>query len=105
MNGTLLDMLTSSTEATRLQEDPFEAYGEDLCVTERLVVSPLVGVFQPTQSEPAGSRIGVGTVLGSVAGHPVRSPFGGRLMGILAHPGERIRSGQPVAWLQTEHPQ
>jgi biotin carboxyl carrier protein len=37
-----------------------------------------------------------------VKGHstPVHSPFGGRLMGLLAHAGERVREGQPVAWLR-----
>jgi hypothetical protein len=30
----------------------------------------------------------------------VRSPFRGTLMGMLAHPGERLRAGQPVAWLR-----
>jgi biotin carboxyl carrier protein len=31
---------------------------------------------------------------------PVCSPFRGRLIGMLAHPGERLREGQPIAWLR-----
>ncbi len=31
---------------------------------------------------------------------PVSSPFKGELMGMLAEPGERLREGQPVAWLR-----
>jgi hypothetical protein len=31
---------------------------------------------------------------------PVRSPFRGVLAGLLAHDGERLREGEPVAWLR-----
>ena len=31
---------------------------------------------------------------------PVCSPFRGMLIGMLAQPGERLREGQPVAWLR-----
>jgi biotin carboxyl carrier protein len=30
----------------------------------------------------------------------VRTPFAGVVVGFLAHPGERVVSGQPVAWLR-----
>ena len=30
----------------------------------------------------------------------VRSPFTGRLVGMLVSAGERMREGQPVAWLR-----
>jgi biotin carboxyl carrier protein len=30
----------------------------------------------------------------------VRTPFAGRLVGFLAHRGERVMTGQPVAWLR-----
>ena len=29
------------------------------------------------------------------------SPFAGELMGVLAHPGERVQAGQPIAWLRS----
>jgi biotin carboxyl carrier protein len=46
----------------------------------------------------AGDEIGV--VEGPGTSCPILSPFGGTLMGMLAHPGERLRSGQPIAWLR-----
>ena len=81
--------------------------GARLYVSERMVVSPTAGVFNPTSLDilgldsPVGAEIGVGTLLGSVSGTDVRSPFDGRLMGVLAHPGERVQAGQPIAWLRT----
>ena len=46
----------------------------------------------------AGDEIGV--VEGPGTSRPVLSPFGGTLMGMLAQSGERLRSGQPIAWLR-----
>jgi biotin carboxyl carrier protein len=43
----------------------------------------------------------IGFVEGKGHSTPVRSPFGGKLMGLLAHAGERVREGQPVAWLRS----
>jgi biotin carboxyl carrier protein len=78
-------------------------HGERLRVPERMVVAPAVGVFCPTEVE-TGTEIEAGAVLGIVHGpgteYPVCSPFGGTLMGMLAHDGERLREGQPVAWLR-----
>lgn len=45
----------------------------------------------------------IGYVDGIGQSTPVRSPFPGRLMGLLAHAGERVREGQPVAWLRLVH--
>jgi biotin carboxyl carrier protein len=85
--------------------EPQQSTGEALTVSERMIVAPAVGVFRPltavaaegddvTQGQPIGVVEGPGTAT------PVRSPFAGRLAGILAHPGERLREGQPVAWLR-----
>jgi biotin carboxyl carrier protein len=30
----------------------------------------------------------------------VRSAFAGWMMGLMVHDGERVREGQPVAWLR-----
>ena len=74
--------------------------GEHLYVSERVVISPGPGIFEPADAELApGSGIEVGTLLGTVSGVEVRSPFAGRLEGTLAHPGERVQTGQPIAWL------
>ena len=75
--------------------------GEHLYVSERVVISPGPGIFEPAPELDldTGTAIEVGTLLGTVAGIEVRSPFAGRLEGALAQPGERVQTGQPIAWL------
>jgi len=75
--------------------------GELLYVSERVVISPGPGIFQPADRFDlrAGTPIEVGTLLGTVNGSEVRSPFAGRLEGALAQPGERVQTGQPIVWL------
>lgn len=75
--------------------------GEHLFATERVVVSPAAGLFTPTVGLTEGSLVEVGTVLGTVNGVEVRSPFAGLLQSYLAVAGERITNRQPVAWLRT----
>lgn len=72
--------------------------GEHLYMSERVVVSPATGIFEPV---PLAATIEVGEVVGTVGGADVRTPFAGALMGLLALPGERVVTGQPVAWLRT----
>jgi [acyl-carrier-protein] S-malonyltransferase len=75
--------------------------GEHLYVSERVVISPGTGIFEPSPDLDltAGTPIQVGTLLGTVSGSDVRSPFAGRLEGALAQPGERVQTGQPIVWL------
>jgi [acyl-carrier-protein] S-malonyltransferase len=77
--------------------------GETLTVAERMIVAPGVGIFRP-HGFAEGIELSAGDEIGIVEGPgtrcPVTSPFDGTLMGMLAHPGERLRSGQPVAWLR-----
>jgi len=77
--------------------------GEWLTGPERMIVAPSVGVFRPLEVA-TGDEIAEGDLIGKVHGpgteSPVHSPFGGTLMGMLALPGERLREGQPVAWLR-----
>ncbi len=82
------------------------SHGERLDAPERVILAPIAGSFRPLAPE-AGSEsddIDEEQVIGFVEGQgqsaPVRSPFGGLLMGLLAHAGERVREGQPVAWLR-----
>jgi [acyl-carrier-protein] S-malonyltransferase len=75
--------------------------GEHLFATERLVVSPGAGVFTPVTDIGEGSRIDVGTVLGTVGTLEVRSPFAGIVQAYIAVEGERLTPRQPVAWLRT----
>ena len=84
--------------------ETMQSSGEALLVPERVIVAPAVGVFRPlaagaddevvTEGQPIGVVEGPGTTT------PVRSPFAGQLVGMLAHSGERLREGQPVAWLR-----
>ena len=92
--------------------------GERLYVSERLVISPCAGIFELSSARGApsaaaiqpsapgatlhvaGSPVQIGDLLGLVSGTEVRSPFAGELMGLLAHPGERVQAGQPIAWLR-----
>jgi biotin carboxyl carrier protein len=82
--------------------------GEELAVLERVVVAPTLGVFRPLPPEVVtteGELVSAGQVIGLLVASgeevPVRSPFSGYLMGMLAVEGERVREGQPVAWLRT----
>jgi len=93
-------------------------HGEELRVPERVILAPALGVFEPSGPDGAslpdeagevatvaeGQLVTEGQVVGVVKTSgkslPVRSAFTGFLMGMLAHPGERVREGQPVAWLR-----
>ena len=76
--------------------------GETIDVVERVIVSPAGGVYEPLD----GSRdVASGDVIGHVAGAgqdrvPVRSPFAGRLMEVVAWHGERVLHRQRIAWLR-----
>jgi [acyl-carrier-protein] S-malonyltransferase len=85
--------------------------GEHFHMTERLVVSPGAGLFEPatglTGYLPGGSGpsidpviIEVGGLLGLVGTTEVRSAFSGTLEGVLVLAGERVTGGQPIAWLR-----
>lgn len=104
--------------------DSWHAYalahqGERLSGSDRVVVSPVAGVFQPhpalaslpgpgalaSASAEAGAGgswgdIGVGDLVGTVGSSEVRTPFAGAVVGFLVHPGERVVGGQPVLWLR-----
>ena len=81
--------------------------GERLLVPERVIVAPAAGRFEPAPPDVVtteGEIVERGQVVGSVKGPgldaPVRSVFRGFMMGLLAHDGERVREGQPIAWLR-----
>jgi [acyl-carrier-protein] S-malonyltransferase len=97
-----------SLVGTLAEDSPLKVYmsahqGEHLYVSERVVVSPAAGVFEPPAAGAldTGACVEVGQLLGSVGQAEVLSPFAGALMGMLALPGERVMGGQPVAWLRT----
>ena len=82
-------------------------HGKELRVPERVILAPALGVFRPAPSESStaeGELVTEGQIVGVIESSgdtvDVRSPFTGSFMGLLAHPGERVREGQPVAWLR-----
>ncbi len=75
--------------------------GEHLFAVERLVVSPAAGVFSPRADLAPGTRIEIGTNIGSVGDAPVLSAFDGVLQAFIAVDGERVTLRQPIAWLRT----
>ena len=75
--------------------------GEHLYATERLVVSPAAGLFEPDSSIEAGTVIKQGSVIGRVGDIEVRSAFAGEVQGYLAFDGERVTARQPIAWLRS----
>jgi [acyl-carrier-protein] S-malonyltransferase len=88
-----------------------ERSGEQFHMTERLVVSPTAGLFEPAhglegylpgrKAAPSGPvLIEVGGLLGLVGSTEVRSAFAGSLEGVLVLNGERVTEGQPIAWLR-----
>ncbi len=89
--------------------------GERFHMSERLVVSPIAGLFEPdpslagltpvsmTPAIPATKvDVEVGSLIGLVGDKEVRSAFAGSLEGILVLRGERVTAGQPVAWLRAK---
>lgn len=79
-----------------------EQGGERLESIERLIVSPVAGVFSRRPDLP--ELVTVGAALGYVQVGteqvPVLSPFAGRLIAIDAVDGERLVPYQRVGWLR-----
>ena len=96
--------------------------GEHLYTSERVIVSPAPGVFEPDVRLAAlestalaeatavpgsgdgiepGSVLAVGDRVGTVGLTDVRTPFDGILVRWLAVRGERVVEGQPVAWIRS----
>lgn len=76
--------------------------GEYLAVAERVIVAPAPGRFVAQVSPGTQLRVGqtVGSVVRSDSETLVRSGFAGQFMGHLAESGERVRDGQPLAWVR-----
>jgi [acyl-carrier-protein] S-malonyltransferase len=92
----LLDWIASATPLA-----PSKHEGEHLFASERIVVSPAAGLFTPTGELAEGAPVAVGTVIGMVGDHEVRSAFAGMLQSYIAVDGERVTARQPIAWLRT----
>jgi [acyl-carrier-protein] S-malonyltransferase len=92
----LLEWVGSGRTAATLAHE-----GEHLFATERLIVSPAAGVFEPVAGLADGARITVGTIIGHLGEVEVRSAFDGVLQSFIAVSGERVTPRQPIAWLRT----
>ncbi len=78
------------------------AFGEHLHVQERMVVAPADGTFEPElESGAIAKNQLIGYVYGPGFRQEILSPFDGEIIGLRAHHGERLRTGEPVAWLRT----
>ena len=86
--------------------------GDDVRITARMVIAPETGTFVPLPPDVVtteGEIVAPGSLLGTVESLgrrvDVTSAFHGFLMGMLALPGERVRAGQPIAWLHAMGPE
>ena len=98
--------------APRIEHQPLpnlvrRPVAENLVVPERVITAPVGGVFQPTPPDSfttEGEIVHRGQIVGTIGDVPaavsVLSPFTGFFMGLLAHAGERVRPGQPLAWVR-----
>lgn len=79
-------------------------HGERFYASERLIVADTAGVFTPSANvvSTGETHISVGEIIGKIGNSQVRSPFAGRLQGMIAMEGERVMKGQPIAWLRNE---
>jgi biotin carboxyl carrier protein len=76
--------------------------GESLAVPERLLVAPIPGRFEPSCLPDGRVRPGqtVGVVVRSDDRVEVVSDVDGHFMGHLVDHGQRVRDGQPIAWIR-----
>jgi len=81
--------------------------GEVFSTLDRMIVAPVTGTFHPAAAGTVtaeGEVVSRGQVVGRITSLgsdvPVESRFTGFLMALLAAPGERVRQGQPLAWLR-----
>ncbi|MGZ8766083.1 MAG: hypothetical protein ACXW2C_10380 [Acidimicrobiia bacterium] len=81
--------------------------GEILDVPERVVVAPTSGIFEPAapgvrtdEGEPVEAGQAIGVLHGPNSATPVKTPFAGFLIGMMATSGERLHAGEPIAWLR-----
>ncbi len=81
--------------------------GECPEISERLVLAPALGIVRALAPEVVtaeGEIVNEGQAIVMIESSgdciPARSRFAGFLMGMLVEPGERVREGQPIAWLR-----
>lgn len=82
------------------------AVPETTTMLERVVVAPCAGRFTPKSPEDFstdGEWVEPGQVLAEIVkagkAEPVRSPFRGWVMGMLALPGQPVHQGEALFWV------
>jgi biotin carboxyl carrier protein len=96
------DAMESNERMLTDHTDGWVEAGEFPVVAERVVISPMPGRFEPIVLPETEVVIGqvVGEVVRSDERVPVVATTSGRFMGHLAERGERVRDGQPLAWIR-----
>lgn len=97
-------MLDSATTAVH---EPVFAAPETTSIRERIIVAPTGGRFVPLPPEEftsEGEWIEEGQALAEIATgasrQPVRSPFTGWVMGMLAMSGQPVHQGEALFWVR-----
>jgi biotin carboxyl carrier protein len=94
----IMTPLTDTPSAESTETSP----GESLAVPERLLVAPMPGRFEP--SCPPDGHVHPGQTVGVVVRSDDRvdvvSDVHGHFMGHLVDHGQRVRDGQPIAWIR-----
>jgi [acyl-carrier-protein] S-malonyltransferase len=113
--GDLDTLLDKVGAAGTWRDEPALHQGEHLYMSERVVVSPCSGIFNPESTllapgtgllpgtgdtSDASSPIEVGDLVGRVGPAEVRTPFAGDVIRWMAADGERVQEGQPLIWLR-----
>jgi biotin carboxyl carrier protein len=93
--------------AVSTQEQMFVA-PESTAIQERIVVAPCAGRFVPLPPEEFHSEgewieegQGLAEVVSGSRRTPVRSPFRGWVMGMLALPGQPVHQGEALFWVSS----
>jgi biotin carboxyl carrier protein len=93
-------------EAVALSD--FVAAPEVTHIRERVIVAPCTGRFRPQPPEvftTEGEWVEPGQVVANIAvgddDVSVTSPFGGWMMGMLALPGQPVRTGEALFWVSS----
>lgn len=81
---------------------PLHLDGEQLHMLERVITSPVAGTFVPRAL--SSEVVEADDVLGHVRTNddlvPVRSPFRGQVVEVVASAGQRIQPHERIAWLR-----
>ncbi len=104
LGGERVDLTTSAPDRPEVAHElgRWAEIGEFPVVSERMLVAPMQGRFEPalvSEDDVSPGQV-VGEVVRSDERVPVVATTRGRFMGHLAERGERVRDGQPLAWIR-----